>query len=162
MPQRKRQRSKASPKAIANTKRRKLALELRLKGLTYDQVGTELGISTSSAWKHIQAALKDTQQQMAETAEDLRTQQDQRLDMLLNALRPGIGAGDPQAINAAIRIEERRAKLRGLDAPQTTKQELSGPAGGPVQISTPTIYLPTERADSDSTGLPSSGDAAPE
>lgn len=44
------------------------------------------------------------------------------------------------------------AHISGAGAP--SKQELSGPDGGPVQIATPTIYLPAERSDEDSTGLP--------
>ena len=60
----------------------------------------------------------------------LRDLEAARLDRLTQALEPGITAGDPRAILAAVRVMERRAKLFGLDAPTT----LAGPDGPPMSI----------------------------
>jgi hypothetical protein len=69
---------------------------------------------------------------MAEAAEDVRELETQRLDAMLFALRTKIKQGDVRAIDTAIRIADRRAKLLGLDAP--TRNELCGHNGGPIAI----------------------------
>jgi hypothetical protein len=47
-------------------------------------------------------------------------------------LAPAIAKGDPRSVEAAVRISERRAKLLGLDAPNTHR--ITGANDGPVQI----------------------------
>jgi hypothetical protein len=50
-----------------------------------------------------------------------------RLDAMLLPLWRRVQAGEEKAIDRALRIMERRARLLGLDAP--TRGELSGPEG---------------------------------
>ena len=59
-------------------------------------------------------------------AERLRDLEARRLDQLTVALTPGIRAGDPRAVIAAVRVMERRAKLFGLDAPKQMDMTLRG------------------------------------
>jgi hypothetical protein len=78
----------------------------------------------------VQAALGTLDQAVKQKAERLRDLEAARLDRLTVALTPGIKAGMPGAILAAVRVMERRAKLFGLDAPT----KIAGPAGEPMSI----------------------------
>jgi predicted class III extradiol MEMO1 family dioxygenase len=53
-----------------------------------------------------------------EDAEILRRIEEERLDLWLQKLEKKIELGGEKAIEIALRIQERRAKLRGLDAPK--------------------------------------------
>jgi DNA-binding CsgD family transcriptional regulator len=118
------------------------ALELRRSGATYDQIADRLNISEAGARKIVKRVLERHTQ---EAAGDVRKLEADRLDMLqvtaLNVLRrqhyvvsggkvvyntPGEGQASVPLVDdgptlAAIRtlvtIQERRAKLLGLDAP---------------------------------------------
>ncbi len=115
---------------IAAHARQLRALELRLAGVTYEQIAEQLGYAgRSGAFKAVNTALKET---LREPAEELRTLSAERLDRATLAIWRAVSAGDLQAIDRLLRIEARRARLLGLDAP--SRQELSGPDGGPIEI----------------------------
>ena len=98
------------------------ALELRKAGATYQAIADQLGYAQAKgAYKAVTSALKAT---LKEPAEELRTLELTRLDAMLLSLWRRVQNGDERAIDRALRIMERRAKLLGLDAPK--RQELSG------------------------------------
>ncbi|MFB6581666.1 hypothetical protein ACFCYC_30405 [Streptomyces sp. NPDC056402] len=67
----------------------------------------------------------------------MRALEADRLDRLfLVAYRKVVRDQDLTAIDRALRVMERRARLLGLDMP--TRTELTGPEGGPVQVATAT------------------------
>jgi hypothetical protein len=76
------------------------------------------------------AALETTLQ---EPAEQVRKLELERLDHLWFVAYPKAANGDMKALQACVRLMERRAQFQGLDAPKKT--ELSGFEGGPVQLS---------------------------
>ncbi|MEU1731402.1 hypothetical protein [Streptosporangium sp. NPDC020145] len=115
------------------------ACRLRAQNLTYAQIGAELGISKSQAHDAVRRALRDTLQ---EPADEVRKLELLRLDELAQLARRVMLAthyvvsqgkvvrlrrgGAPleddtpvlQAIDRLLRIQERRARLLGLDSPQ--------------------------------------------
>ena len=92
------------------------ALALRKAGVQYADIATKLGYrAASGAWRAVRAALKKTLQ---EPAEELRVLAEARLDAMLLAIWPQAVKGSQGAIDRALRIEQRRAELRGLDAPK--------------------------------------------
>jgi hypothetical protein len=124
---------------LASARRRELrALELRLAGASYAQVGMALGVNRSRAYRIVMRALDRL---IREPAEQVRQLELARLDQLwveayrvLRRQHPVISAGkvvvhpdtgqpleDPapvlSAIDTLLRIMERRARLLGLDAP---------------------------------------------
>ena len=111
-------------------KRAAQALDLRIAGATYRQIGAQLGVSEYTAYHDVQDELGRLDATLTEKAERLRDLEARRLDQVTIALQPGIRAGDPRAILAAVRIMERRAKLFGLDAPT----KIAGPDGEAVSI----------------------------
>jgi hypothetical protein len=100
------------------------ALDLRIAGATYRQIAAQLGVREFAAFHDVQDELGRLDPVIKGRAERLRELEMARLDRLNVALAPGIKAGQPGAIFAAVKVMERRAKLCGLDAP--TKLEVSG------------------------------------
>ncbi|MEU2590812.1 hypothetical protein ABZ649_04500 [Streptomyces albidoflavus] len=86
-----------------------------------------------SACKDVREALKDRVTELDEHVDELRAVEAQRLDRLFFvAYRKAVRDGDLPAIDRALRVMERRARLLGLDRPE--KREITGPEGNPVQI----------------------------
>jgi len=124
--------TKVTPRTVRTLDRAARALEMKRLGASYPAIGKALGISKQAAWKLIQKQFADLREQTEESAEDVRDLMLIRLDGMLWALRGKIKRGDPRAIDTGLRIEERRAKLLGTDAP--SKSEVSGPDGGAIEI----------------------------
>ncbi|MFI9235781.1 hypothetical protein [Streptomyces sp. NPDC053079] len=120
------------------------AARLRSQHFTYQQIADRLGYpDKAGAYRGIQAALKATVQ---EAADDVRQMELERLDRLARAAEEVMArqhatvsqgkiiyeGGEPliddapvlQAIDRLLRIQERRARLLGLDA--ATKTQVSG------------------------------------
>jgi len=88
--------------------------ELHLRGMNYRDIGKVMGFSRQTAYNR---AMEANRAIVLPGVEEMRKIEDERLDLLFKALMPGISAGDPRAIEQAIKLLERRAKLHGLDRP---------------------------------------------
>lgn len=107
------------------------ALELRKAGASYQTIAERLGYrSSSGAHKAVSSALKAT---LREPADELRELEVTRLDAALLAIWRRVQSGDERAIDRLLGIMKRRAALLGLDRP--ARRELSGPGGGPIEVS---------------------------
>ncbi|HKJ76511.1 MAG TPA: hypothetical protein VKA64_04830, partial [Gammaproteobacteria bacterium] len=82
---------------------------------------------------YVSRALAEINAKTAEDAEEVKRLELERLDRMLLSLWPKVTNGDPQAVEKALKVSERRARLLGIDAP--TRGELSGPGGGPLEVS---------------------------
>lgn len=103
--------------------RRSSALQLRIGGARYRQIATELGVSLDTAWHDVQDSISETNTLVTERAEELRAVELERLDRYLRALQEVIQGTEPalklRAIEIAVHVSARRAKLLGLDAQHT-------------------------------------------
>jgi hypothetical protein len=91
------------------------ALELRKAGATYEVIAHQLGYASArGAHKAVASALKTTLREPADAVRELELT---RLDAMLLPLWRRVQKGDERAIDRALKIEERRAKLLGLEAP---------------------------------------------
>lgn len=126
----------AAVKLSAAEKRIK-AHDLRLKGWTFDEIGRAIGTTRQRAHQIITEHLEKLAEQTAEKSEQIRAVEVAKLDRLERILNAKIEAAteidpddqpDPaeiakresirnQAIDRLIKIQERRAKLLGLDGP---------------------------------------------
>jgi len=97
---------------VESTIRQQMALELRKQGMAYSTVAEIMGISRHRAYKLIQKALLRI---IKEPAEEVMALELARLDHLLQAVWSKASVGDPVAVNTALKVMERRAKLLGLD-----------------------------------------------
>lgn len=107
--------SRTSERRICAVDRQRQALQLRAAGLSYRAIADQLGYAgPSGAFKAVISALDDT---VREPAREVRVLELERLDRLLAGVWEKATAGDIQAVAAALRVMERRARLLGLDAP---------------------------------------------
>ena len=110
-------RGKAQEKG-AILERQLQALELRKGGFTYREIGKRLGVSHVQAHRDIQEELKHLASLRSESAEELRQLELEKLDNYERNLSHWADAGSVEAVRTLIKIQERRAKLLGLDAPE--------------------------------------------
>jgi hypothetical protein len=121
------------------------AVDLRRAGLTYRQIAAELDLSVSCAHDAVQRGLADS---VVETNEEVRRLELDRLDHLARTAlkviaKPHLAVsqgrvvkhpatGEPladdgpalAAIDRLLKIQDRRARLLGLDAPTRTRVEV--------------------------------------
>lgn len=90
------------------------ALDMRRAGYTYEAIAEELGLTKAGAWKLVQRELKELTK---EPARDLQKLELDRLDAMLLGIWDKASSGNLLAIDRALKIQERRARLLGLDAP---------------------------------------------
>lgn len=67
--------------------RRELAVSLKLKHLTYRQIGTHMGISAQAAWKLVQKEMKMINRHRREKVESLRTMKHLEIEEICARLR---------------------------------------------------------------------------
>lgn len=101
-------------KTDADAMRRVQAMRLRVAGLTYEQIGERLGITSSGALALVKRTL--------ERAENVNVQQErelenQRLDVAQSVIWARVLEGDIKAIDAYLRISNHRIRINGLAAP---------------------------------------------
>lgn len=105
--------------SAAKVKREATAAEavgLRIRGKTYQQIADILGVSDGQAFKLIQDELTRRREITREQVETIRAIEMERLESWLDKLFPNIETGDCKAIQTAVKIQERKSKLLGLDA----------------------------------------------
>ncbi|MEN6535335.1 MAG: hypothetical protein ABFD89_16845 [Bryobacteraceae bacterium] len=118
-----------SSRHVRARRRENVVLDLRMAGKTYRRIATELGISPAGAFKVLDRALARLRQQTSEVAERLLQIELERLDALQLAQWDKATDGDLRAVDAVLRIMERRARLLGLDAPVENRLDVDFPRG---------------------------------
>lgn len=117
-------KNKSSPAQLDTDEKQIKALNLRKAGIGFREIAETVGYSgPSSAYAAVMSALAKARK---EPAEELRTLMLDRLDEMFTGVWEAAITGDPEAINAALRIEERRARLLGLDKPMPLVQMAVG------------------------------------
>jgi hypothetical protein len=113
-------KTKASRRqSIAVRQKGQQAIKLRMAGATIAQIASQLGYaSEAGAYKAIMRELEATARDQGEGTEVVRQLELKRLDQMQFPLWNQVLAGDQGAISTALRIQERRASLLGLDAPK--------------------------------------------
>ena len=103
-------------KRAAITEKRRHALKLRMKGLTFSDIARQVGYAApSGAYKAVRAAL---QSDGGAAAGEIRELHMARLDTLLGAIWDAACRGELQAVDRVLRVLDRQAKLLGLDLPR--------------------------------------------
>ena len=107
-----------------SVEKRQQALDLRLAGGSYREIGQQIGISHVQAYRRVDAALSELHKLQMQKAEKLREIELERLEKMHEALWPKVRNGDEKAVRALVAVMDRRAKLLGLDAP--TRMQVTG------------------------------------
>jgi hypothetical protein len=109
-----RTKNETAPKGLAKFEQQRKALAYRAAGYTYREIGKALDCDHTWARQLCITALTE---ERAEDVSELRDAAGHRLDQLRRAAWPAAMNGDIRAITAVLRVEERYARLFGLDAP---------------------------------------------
>ena len=105
-------------------------VKLRRGGLTWDLIAERAGYkSASSALAAYHRAAKRAVQ---EDVEQIRKIESERLDIAQSAIWGSVLSGNISAVTALIRIQERRAKLLGLDQPIRQQIEVTNYDGDTI------------------------------
>lgn len=99
-------------------------LKLKLRGLSQREIAARYNVSDATVSRVLKRQLSVYRENNMHEINELVSIEEGRLDEMYKALQPKIEKGDSRAIEAGIKISERRAKLLDLDAAQ--KLELSG------------------------------------
>ncbi len=126
--------SPTTPDKLKAAERRVESLRLRQRGLTYSQIANELGVSRKTAYRDVKKELEKIQKTCSEEAELVREIELRRLDELWSVANTAALNGDLKAIDRCLRIQERRAKLLGLDAAEPVTIEHSGTMSVQIDI----------------------------
>ena len=116
------------------------ALRLRRYGLGYAQIAEKLGCAQSTAYSYVVDALTETCNTMREDAEVIREMELERLDAMFMSQYSKALKGDDRAVNACLKIMERRTKFLGLDIANTNIA-----VGAGVVVN----FVPVENHDND-------------
>lgn len=122
---------KTSATRLEALQRRREILELRLGGASITAICERMGIGRATAMRHLTKAMAELQDQVEPGAAQLKTMELARLDRMWTPVYTRAVKGDLPYVDRALRIQERRAKITGIDAP--TKVESTGADGGPIQ-----------------------------
>lgn len=89
-----------------------MALELRLKGYSYQDIADEVGYKTKgAAHTAVAGELKAIPREAADQAREAELS---RLDQMQKAMVNAAMAGDPMAVDRVLKVIEARSKLLGL------------------------------------------------
>lgn len=118
MPTGPRTHNMANPAEVAEQARE--CYELKLAGWSHDRIAEKLGVSYGTVHNRIKAHIEVRVQPLAD---ELRAVMVDRLDMCIARLHEQIQDDDQAGrlarnIEVLVKVEERRAKLLGVDAPE--------------------------------------------
>lgn len=132
--------------AIIKVERRYQAITMRRDGYTVREISQAMGVGEHMVRTELKEVLNETLIACAETAEENRQLQVERLNALLKSTMPyaidehkevrvDLLTGqevivcvppDPKYVNTVLNIEARRAKLLALDIPETKHLDITG------------------------------------
>lgn len=114
-------RKKTPPPAVLEKEIK--IIELRRAGVTWEKIALETGFrNASGAYKMYQRA---AERMVRPHLEEYRDMQLDRLERMHQAVWLRAKDGDLRAIDTALRISDREAKLLGLDAPTKIQAEVA-------------------------------------
>jgi hypothetical protein len=112
--------------------RRQMVFDLRRRAMTHQQIADALTehfgekVSRQAVSKMLKRGLERMHREEAESVEELRALENDRLDELLRVWGPRAREGNEKAAGIVLRIAERRAKMNGLDAPVKHEHDVRG------------------------------------
>jgi hypothetical protein len=107
--------SPTRPERIAQGERREEALRLRMAGLTFRAIASDLGVGLATAHDLVSGALDERAAAVRNQAEQLRALMAERVEEAVRAIWPRVEQGELGAIDRLVKLLDRAARLHGLD-----------------------------------------------
>jgi len=105
------------PSKLTPTQTRVLVLELKKRGLSFREIGVVIGKSHKQAHRYYKQGVKNDLLGQTQETEERRQLELAHLEGMRLALYPRIKSGDVNAIQTALRIQERISLLTGINSP---------------------------------------------
>lgn len=102
--------------SVTKKTRQEEALGHCLKGLSMRKIAIKMGVSKSAAHNYVKLALEECAQRRKDLADKIVDLELDRLDKMLVGLWPAASDGDVKAVDAVIKIMQRRARYLALDS----------------------------------------------
>lgn len=106
---------------LVKAERQAKTAALYAEGLSAAAIAERLSLSVSTVYRDLRDLLEGWAADHAELVNFYAEEQLRRTEELYMALLPGIQRGSPRAIEVALKVLERQAKLLGLDAPAESR-----------------------------------------
>lgn len=110
-------RSRTSAQRITQAERMTQVVTLRKAGFSYRQIGAQLRIGNATVKRDLDKALMEYGAITDEEVRRWRELENARIEQALSAIWRAVVAGNVGAIDRLVKLQDRRAKLLGLDAP---------------------------------------------
>lgn len=107
--------SVTSPKSVLAVEREAEAIQLRISGATFEEIGKALNVTTEGARQALIRALEKTQEETKAGAEYLRELERLRLERMVMSAMPQALGGVLDAISQVRQLSESIRRLLGLD-----------------------------------------------
>src|SRR5438874_1736904 len=107
--------SVTSPRLLVAAEHRETVLKLRKEGRPYKEIAQQVGLSRVRCYQIVKRELARIAAVCREEAEEVRDLELSRLDALQVGLWERAVGGDIKAVEAVLKLMERRARLLGLD-----------------------------------------------
>lgn len=125
--------SPTTTRRVLSKTRELKAVEMRLQGYRYHDIAQKLGVTEVAVYYMIKRTLEHWNEDLKEKVPQLRQMELARLESYIKSLQKKIHYGDVKAIQAAVRVHERIARIMGLDAPTSIKHSGEG-EGGAISV----------------------------
>lgn len=102
--------------------KRNKAYDMRLRGMSYRQIGSNMGVSHVTAMRWVNEYMADVTLPLVD---EVRKQEVDRMQRYLLVLDARIDEGDDKAVSLAVKVSESLRKMLGIDAPQQISVEKS-------------------------------------
>jgi hypothetical protein len=116
--------SRKNKEAERETRRKKVAANM-LAGLNYRDMSEALGVSVGTIGNDAKVVLDRWRSEQVETVDEWVLMSVRRIDRAINAIWEPVSRGDLRAIDRFVKLEERRARLLGLDAPSSNNVDVT-------------------------------------
>lgn len=111
------------PDRIRASQRRAAAIDLKIRGYAYKDIGAQLGVSTTRAYELVNEGLEATAGDIQTGRDKLRAMEARRLEAVCAVLWPRIEEGDYRAIDAFHKNRALLFKLLGLELTEPAATE---------------------------------------
>jgi len=105
------QNQKTAPRRLKKAEKQRQAVEYRLMGASFTDIGQKLGMSKTRAFEYVKEALAEITAQTAETAEQYRQMQLLRIDKMLMGLMQAASAGSVFDVDRVIKLQQEQREL---------------------------------------------------
>jgi DNA-binding CsgD family transcriptional regulator len=115
-----------SARSLLARQREVTILQLRLQGLSYDDIAAKIKLNVSSVFNVVTKLLDRYDEELKLLIPQARNQEIERCREIIKCMWPRMKKGDSKAAAVVLKTSERLSRLSGLDAPIEVDAKVKG------------------------------------